>query len=169
MDGPPWVEAEGTALPHESRALVDGPLSGRSCLLYEVELGLWHRLLEPGAARETVGSRFLIQLSPSGTLLVDPSDALIRFPWRRSHSRKVRLGRDADLDARIRSLYRRLGRGDPHSSAKVRCVERRMHAGDRVQLAGRLHMTPAAGGQLLDGYRNPPLIRVLCASELVVL
>ena len=166
VDNPRWVEAEGTALRHDPP--VGGLLSGRACLIYQIELGLWHRLVEPGAARETVGCRFLIQLSPSATLLVDPSEALIRFPRRSTQSRRVRHGRDQDLDARIHSLFRRLGRQAPRSST-VRCTERRLHAGDRVQLSGRLRTTPAAAGQLLDGYRQPPLRRVLHASELRVL
>jgi len=156
---PRWLELQGHAV---AQAELEAPLTGRRCLLYSVALGLLQRLRDGGGrARETAGLCFLVR-TESGLLLVDPAAARLRLPTRLRA--RLWLGHDPARDARLRSLYQRLGRS--RLPAAVAASEQRLEAGDRVLCAGWLEARPHAGGDP-RGYRQPPQLPVLLATRLV--
>lgn len=163
-----WIELDGRAEP--LRAL-RAPLSDAPCVLYRVELSRWQRFLEGfdgrgGAARELAGARFVLRRDgDAAPLIVDPSRAVVRLRGGATLRRRIRVGEDAELDARIIALYARLGRGRP-PRATVICRERRLAEGAPVRVAGELLVVPAAAGALEGGYREPPRAALLRAATL---
>lgn len=157
-----WIEVDGTV---EPPAPLLAPLTGRPCVLYQVALGPGLlRLLLPGS-RETAGVRFRLRVPGNATLVVDASEGEVRLARTGSVRRRVRLGRDAELDRRLRQVCRRLNRSlSPR--AVLLCHERRLLPGQRVEVTGRLVETPAASGQILAGYRQPPRQPLLLATLL---
>lgn len=157
------VALEGTVLPLREPLLA--PLSGQPCALYQVQLTLWQWLVEgaAGPSSETAGVLFVVrERSTGGPVLVDPSAAAVNL--NNLCRRKVRVGRDSAVDARVERLYAQLQRRYPTRGA-VRCKERRLAPGDRVWLTGRLvTRTDVCGAPA--GYRSAPSTKVVEASTL---
>jgi hypothetical protein len=166
---PGFVELEGEVVP---LLQLVAPLSGSRCVLYEVTLGVLQRLRDGlrGCARETAGAAFLLRgatlsgadVDPLRPLLVDPARAVLRLE--RSAPRRLRLGADPAADERLATLYERLDRALPRRRA-ISGRERRVEAGDRIGIAGRL-ATVADPRGVADGYREPPRLTLLEACEL---
>ncbi len=155
---PKTVQVVGTVSPGLT---VEAPLSGVACVLYQCELTAIQRLLdgwERGENGEIVGARFWVDC-PLGQVLVDPTHAELTLgPVLR---RRVLLGRDPAVDARIGALYQRLDR--PLTRRTVACRERLLCAGHQVVLWGELSHQPDPRGDY-DGYREPPRVPVLAAE-----
>lgn len=164
----PWVEIEGTV---ETTGALEAPLTGAPCVLYRVELGLLQRLLEGtlgSPRREVAGTRFVVRSTRTGgEVLVDPRQAELWLRRRTAVRRRVNLGRDPALDARLSRLYARLRRSLPRRRVVV-CREQRLQTGDRIWLEGPLLLQPDAAGRP-QGYREPPARALLEARLLVVL
>jgi len=162
----PLVELEGIV---EPLGTLEAPFSGRPCVLYRVELGLWQRLRDggEGKSREEAGVTFRLRLPLEQTaVVVDATSAELRWP--RRGWRRVQLGRDRATDARVARLYRRLARTGPRRRVVVG-REQRLQAGDRVRLFGQAFSVPDAGGQEPPGYREPPRCFWVSATSLSVL
>jgi hypothetical protein len=162
-----WIELEGTV---ETTGTLEAPLTGLPCVLYRVELGLLQRLLEGGhgARREVAGTRFVVRSTRTGgEVLVDPRGAELWLRRQTAVRRRVSLGRDPALDARLNRLYARLRRGLTRRRHVV-CREQRLQTGARVWLEGPLLLLTDAAGQP-QGYRAPPTRALLEARLLVVL
>jgi len=159
-----WIETVGMVEPLRT---LPAPLTGRPCVLYQVELGLLHRLIEgvAGGVRETAGGCFRMRVGADLRILVDPSQAELKLCQKTAVRRKVRLGRDPALDARLRQLYQRLQREGPRRATVV-CRERPLLAGQRVQLHGQLFRVLDVDGELTAGYRQPPRQWLLKVAEL---
>lgn len=146
----------------ESLELLEAPLSGRPCVLYEVALTWVQRLREPwtGNAREVAGCTFVIRVAEE-QVLVDASRAEVHL--RRPVVRRVRAGRDLEADRRLSALYQRLARPWP-ARRVVACREGWLAPGEGVRVAGTLVLVPDARGRG-SGYREPPRLPLLQASE----
>jgi hypothetical protein len=157
------VALEGTVLPLDVPLLA--PLSGLPCVLYQVNLTLWQWLVEgaDGPTSETAGVPFVVRERRTGSpVLVDPCAAEVNL--NNVCRRKVRVGRDHAVDARVERLYTQLQRRYPARGA-VRCKERRLQPGDQVWLTGRLvTQTDVRGAP--TGYRSAPSTRVVEAMTL---
>jgi hypothetical protein len=157
------VTVEGLVQPLH---LLEAPLTGQACVLYQIRLTLWQWLLEgaAGPSSEVAGVPFLLHLSRSGDpLLVDPRRAEVTL--NNACGRKVRLGRDPALDRRVCRLYDQLSRQPPLPRGTVRCRERRLRPGERVWLVGHLRSCTDVRGSSA-GYRQPPRTRFLEAEVL---
>ena len=165
LDGE-WVEAEGQVQPPNA---LHAPLTGLPCVLYLVELTPWQRLAEyvtlyrQNPHREIGGAPFHLELVDGMQVLVDASQA--RLTLRSTVRRRVRLGVDPELDARLHQLYRRLGRRGPRRDT-VDCRERSLWVGQQVQRSGWLVRCPTASGELVAGYRGAPMQWRLLATQL---
>lgn len=159
------VTLEGTVL--APRVPLAAPLSGRPCVLYQVRLTLWQWLVEgaAGSSCEVAGIPFLLSERSTGApVLVDPRRAQLCLG--RALTRRVRIGRDRALDARVERLYAQLARRWP-TRGTIRCREQRLQGGERVWLAGRLVVRSDVRGDAA-GYRQPPRARLLEAEAIVV-
>jgi hypothetical protein len=157
-----WVETEGKVQP---RVEVEAPLTGVRCAVYRVALTLMQRVLDgpaSGLSSETAGAWFVLH-RPAGPILVDPSQARLRFRTRRRCC--IRLGEDPATDARLGRLYRRLARDNRRRVVAGR--EQRIHRGDTVSCAGWLSCVPDPRG-IPDGYREPPRLPLMTAEEIRV-
>jgi hypothetical protein len=160
------VTLEGVVQPLR---LLEAPLSGRGCVLYQVRLTLWQWLLEgaTGPSCEVAGVPFLLRRLDTGDpLLVDPRRAEVTL--NNACGRKVKLGRDPALDRRVCRLYEQLERQPPLPRGTVRCRERRLQPGERVWLVGRFVACTDVRGDAA-GYRQPPRTRFLEAEALFAL
>jgi len=160
------VTLEGTVL--APQAPLAAPLSGRPCVIYQARLTLWQWLVEgaAGSSCEVAGVPFLLAERSSGApVLIDPRRAQLTLG--RTLTRRVRIGRDQALDARVEQLYLQLARRWPKRGT-VRCREQRLPPGERVWLAGRLVVRSDVRGDAA-GYRQPPRMRLLEAEVIVAL
>lgn len=157
------VELVGTVVPLRT---LEAPVSGSSCVLYQVRLTLLQRLLDGlgagtgGGAKETAGAWFWVRCD-QGLVLVDPADARLQLTG--ATRTRVCLGQDPLLDARITALYGRLQRN--LTSQRVTCRELRLVPGQAVWVAGPLSHPPDPRGAP-SGYREPPRVPLLAAEQL---
>ena len=146
-----------------SDGLILAPLSGLPCVLYQLQISWLQRITEGTSrpASETGGLVFSLR-TVSEQLLIDARGACLKRARARRHHHVV--GPDPETDSRLATVYQRLGRRLPRV---VRCVERRLSAGDVVDVAGWVCVVPDPRG-LPRGYRQPPTIALLRASALRV-
>ena len=153
LDPAPWGAFTGIAEPLVS---LSAPLSEQACVLYQLELTRFQRLLLDGFRRrpwrETVGARFLLW-SHEMPILVDPHSARLHLPVR-CRSRVP-----------AATICERFSRHAAASSLAVR--ERRVDVGERVHVTGRLTTIIAASGAQAT-YRSPPTTTLLIAEAIAL-
>jgi len=166
---PQPVLLRGRVLPGPT---LPAPLSGRRCVLYRVELSVLRRLLALASARpttETAGTLFAVAAvaapgDPPLAIVVD-ARAVERLALPRQRFRLPR-GENLERDRRLGLLFRRLARR--RAPPVVRCSERRLQIGDRLEIEGWIQHSWSPSGAF-DGYRRPPRQPRLVAREVRLL